>query len=193
MLYWCLQCLLISDVLMSSRSIWRHFLKNENNVDCHWSSWLNWFSKICPAFLCLKDSIPSRYFRWVHDFSFAMILARSQSTPFGHTVACFASPPSLSFIRLFALSACPCSISSFVNLTLLWCSFFLLSWFPISDLFHRHNCTYRTYTVCDTPRSCSCRQEVSLLSISMSISISMSTSITNIIKGTFPHFFLFLI
>ena len=65
---------------LTSWFIWRHFLKNEYNVDCHWSSWLNWLSIVFPVFFCRNDSIPSRYFRCVQDFSLPTIFARSHWT-----------------------------------------------------------------------------------------------------------------
>ena len=99
--------------------------KNEYRIDCHWSILLYAFRGDTPWFFNRKVSIPSRYFLCVHLCSFPTILASSQLIPWGHIAACFASPPSPSFILLPALSRFPLLISSLVSLTLSWCSFSL--------------------------------------------------------------------
>ena len=75
------------------------------------------------------EKLPSRSFLCAQLCSFPTNLARSQSISCGQDVACFASPPSRSFILVVALVMLPSLISSCVNLTLSWCSLFLVAHF----------------------------------------------------------------
>ena len=95
-------------------------LKKGYRVLCHCSIWLYVFSGVIPLFFSLRDSIPSRNFRWVHRSSRATILASSHLIPALQVVECFARPPSFVFILVVAESMFPASISCFVSRTLFW-------------------------------------------------------------------------
>ena len=98
---------------------------------CTWEKWINsWF----PTFHLVgyverfpSHSLlflpPSNIFRCTLPSSLPMIFDPSQSIPSAHSVLCFASPPSLSFIRFVALSMLPAVMSSCVSRTLSSCSF----------------------------------------------------------------------
>ena len=86
------------------------------------SKLFNTFFRLC---IVLSDSIPSLTFLCLNLFSTPTIRVFSQSIPLVHSTLCLAKPPSSFPIRSFAAVSFPFFISSFVNLTLLSCSFFL--------------------------------------------------------------------
>ena len=131
--------------------IWRHSSSmNEYIVDCHCSILLKLFRGWIPLFFSFRVSIPSRNFLCVHFASLATILAFSQSTPSLQIDACFARPPSPSFIRFLAFSASPFSMSCSVSRTLFLCSFsrdsHFLSVSPVYEWsLHLHGIRYTTF------------------------------------------------
>ena len=84
------------------------------------------FNTFIPRCISLRDSIPSFTFLCLKPLSFATTLVFSQSTPLKQFTLCRANPPSSFPIRSFAIFRVPFLISSFVSLTLLSCSFFLV-------------------------------------------------------------------
>ena len=62
-------------------------------------------------------------------FSLPMILDHSQLISSPYSVLCFTKPPSCSFIRSVALLTFPVATSTFVSLTLSWCSLWGVSHF----------------------------------------------------------------
>ena len=97
------------------------FLNSSCSTPFHWSIWLNWFKGVLPWFFCRSVSIPSNSFLCVQFCSLPMIFDCSHPISFSQDVACFAKPPSRSFILLVALSMFPFSTSSLVKRTLSWC------------------------------------------------------------------------
>ena len=143
----CLHC--YTSHLTSDLFLLASFLKRECNIPLHCSIWLYWLSGTFPLLFCLSVSIPSSIFRCVQFASLLMILDSSQSISCWQIVACFANPPSRSFILFVALSTFPFPMSFFVSLTLSWCSFFLVAHFlSVSPTYvyfpHLHGISYIT-------------------------------------------------
>ena len=109
------------------------YLSNKGLQGISDSKLFNTFFRFC---IVLSDSIPSLTFLGLNLFSAPIIRAFSQSMPLVHSTLCLAKPPSSFPIRSFAAVSFPFFISSFVNLTLLSCSFFLtLNNFEVSPIY----------------------------------------------------------
>ena len=101
-------------------------LKYLSKIGLHIVNDSNLFNTFVPQRLSLRDPIPSFTFLCLKPHSFATTYVFSQSTSLTHSTLCLANPPSSFPILSFAVAIFPFFRSTFVNLTLLSCSFFFL-------------------------------------------------------------------
>ena len=94
----------------------------------HVSTWLKLLRTLILQCLCHNDSIPSRTFLCFNPLSLSLttISVFPQSTQLWHSMVCRARTPSSLPICFSANNVFPVWRSSFVNLTLSMCSFFLV-------------------------------------------------------------------